>query len=120
MIEDVYKRAVEQTYIDKCTVSEYIKYRKENKSTAFREEVKYCDLPCRISFLSKNAVSNTQTFTAMSQSAKLFVSPNIKINPGSKITVTHDGVITEYKQSGFSAVYRTHQEIALVLFDERA
>lgn len=108
------------TYTDTCTVTAYEKYKKSNKTTAFRDVVKYSDIPCRLSFQSKNAASKANPFSGMTQSIKLFVAPDVEISPGSKITVTHDGRTTEYKQSGFPAVYATHQEILLELLDERA
>lgn len=120
MIEDLYRRAIEKTYTDLCTVTEFEKFTKGNKTTAFRENVKYSDIPCRLSLESKNAAAGTGTVTNISQSVMLFVSPDVEIKAGSKITVKHDGVSTDYKQSGFPAVFKTHREIPLELFDERA
>ena len=54
------------------------------------------------------------------QATKLFISPDITIKPGSKITVTQTGVTTEYTGSGVPAVYPTHQEIMLELFESWA
>ena len=39
---------------------------------------------------------------------------------GSKITVTQNGKTTDYCLSGESAVYTSHQEIALELFEDYA
>lgn len=50
-----------------------------------------------------------------SQIIKLFMSPEIEIKPGAKITVTQAGVTETYECSGTPAVYETHQEIILKL-----
>ena len=56
----------------------------------------------------------------MVQTIKLFIAPEIDIKPGSKIDVTHLGVTTSYKRSGNPAVYHTHQEIMLELWENYA
>lgn len=48
---------------------------------------------------------------------KLFISPDVAIKAGSKIIVTQHGRTTEYSNSGVPAVYPTHQEIMLTLFN---
>ncbi len=120
MIDDIHRRAIEKTYTDTCTVTECEKYKKSNKTTAFREKQVYADVPCRLSFKTVNTASGTGTVTKIGQIITLFISPDINIKAGSKITVTHDGRTTEYKRSGFPAVYKTHQEIPLELFEENA
>ena len=120
MIDIVHRKAIERTYTDTCTVTEYAKITKTNKTKAFKEQEVYCDLPCRLSFNTVNSASGTGTATKISQIITLFISPDIDIKAGSKITVTHDGRTTEYKRSGFPAVYKTHQEIPLELFEENA
>lgn len=120
MLVNKYRAAIERTYIDRCIVIEYVKEKQLNGSTALSGVTAYTDIPCRLSFVSKSAAVGTETVTNTAQTIKLFLSPDIEIKAGAKITVSHDGRTTEYKSSGFPAVYRTHQEIPLVLFDERA
>lgn len=112
------KAALEEyLYTDVCTV---IKYQdatdSETKLTSKREIAVLENQPCKLSFESNGSASNTDAATAIAQDIKLFLSPEIKISPGSKIVVTHEGRTGEYNQSGVPAVYPTHQEIALVLF----
>lgn len=76
------------------------------------------DQPCRLSFETLRAAVQTDTAAAVTQITKLFVSPDVVIRPGSKITVTQDNVTTDYTRSGVPAVYPTHQEIVLELFKE--
>lgn len=120
MIDIIHRKAIERTYTDTCTVTENEKYTKTNKTTSFRAKTVYEDEPCRLSFKTVNSASGTGTVTKISQLITLFISPDIDIKAGSKITVTHDGRTTDYKRSGFPAVYKTHQEIPLELYDENA
>ncbi len=117
---NAHRKAIEKTYTDICTVTEYKKYKKSNKTTGFRQTAVYTDIPCRLSFKTVNSASGTGTVTKIGQIITLFISPDIDIKAGSKITVTHDGRTTDYKRSGFPAVYKTHQEIPLELFEENA
>ena len=66
------------------------------------------------------ATVQTDTAAALSQGVKVFLSPNVSIKAGSKLTVTQNGVTTAYKSSGVPAVYPTHQEIILTLFERWA
>ncbi len=100
---------------DTCTVTEYIKYQKPNKATAFKELVVLENLPCRLSFKQITAVGDGMA-PVLSQSDKLFIAPDVVIKPGSKITVYRGDTVTEYSNSGQPAVYPTHREIALELF----
>ena len=72
--------------------------------------------PCKLSFEKLNAVVQTDAAAAISQSTKLFISPEIVVNGGSKIIVEQDGRKAEYSASGEPAVYSSHQEITLELF----
>lgn len=76
----------------------------------------YTDEPCRISFGTVNETVSENSAEKVVQSIKLFISRAIVIPPGSKITVTQNGVTAVYAQSGKPAVYATHQEIPLTLF----
>ena len=111
------RKAIESLYSGKCTVTEYQKIKKKNKSTAFQEVVVLEDIPCRLSFKTINSTSQTDTAaSAVGQVTKIFLAPEIRVKPGSKLTVTQNGVTTEYKSSGEPAFYSTHQEIIVELF----
>lgn len=73
------------------------------------------DIPCRVSYKSIPHSEQTATATAVTQSIKLFLSPDITVKAGSQIIVTQNGVTTAYKASGEPAVYVSHQEVELVL-----
>lgn len=75
------------------------------------------DVPCHLSIESKTAAAQSASAASVAQVTKLFTQPDVTIPPGSKITVTQAGVTTAYKCSGIPAVYMSHQEIVLDVFD---
>lgn len=110
------RKSIEMTYTGKCTVTEHKKVSKANKSTGFEDDEVLTDQPCKLSF--ERVTSNNQGDTAarVVQTAKVLIAPEIQIKPGSKLTITQNGVTAEYKSSGEPARYATHQEIVLELF----
>lgn len=115
------RRAQESMYDGVCSVVEYKAVTdKKTKITRHREVTILEDQPCRLSFEKKNAAVQTNTAAAVSQGVRLFISPDICINSGSKVVVTQNGRAYEYKASGEPAVYFSHQEIELELFKEWA
>ena len=57
----------------------------------------------------------TDTAASVTQGLKLFLAPEIRVKPGSKVIVTQNGITGAYSASGEPAVYSTHQEIVLEL-----
>lgn len=110
------RKAIESLYQGICTITEYQEYTKENKSTGHHETVVLEGQPCRLSFSSSPNTSQTQTAAQLVQTIKVFLAPEIRVRAGSKLTITQNGVTTEYKSSGEPALYETHQEIMLELF----
>lgn len=115
------RKAVEATYFGTLTVTE-MKREKDAKSKLTKTEpvVVLEDQPCKLSFETLKSAVQTDSAATVTQITKLFVSPDVLIRAGSKITVTQDGVTTDYTRSGVSAVYPTHQEIVLDLFERWA
>ena len=111
------RKAVESLYDGKCTIIEHQKIKKENKSTVFQDVVVLENVPCRLSYKTMSNTNQTNTTaSAVVQITKVFLAPEIQVNPGSKITITQNDITTEYKSSGAPAFYSTHQEIVLELF----
>ena len=110
------RKAIESMYDGTCTVTEYQEYTKANKSTGHHEVVILEGQPCRLSFSSSPNTNQTETAAQLVQTIKLFLAPEIRVQAGSKVTVTQNGVTTEYKSSGEPSLYQTHQEIMLELF----
>ncbi|MBQ8765408.1 MAG: hypothetical protein IJZ16_01255 [Clostridia bacterium] len=111
------RKAVESLYDGVCTITEYQKIKKENKSTAFSEVVVLENQPCRMSHKTVNSTTPTDTANAVTQSIVVYLSPDIVVKPGSKLTITQNNVTNDYKCSGKPAVYSSHQEIPLELFE---
>ena len=111
------KQAIESMYDGICTITEYQEYIKPNKSTGYHEVVVLEEQPCRLSFSSSpNTNPQDNNAAEIAQTIKVFLSPDIIVNAGSKLTITQNGVTIEYKNSGVPAVHETHQEITLELF----
>jgi len=86
------------------------------KLTSFEPVETIKNQPCKLSYESITVSPENATDSPVAQGVKLFIAPEVVAPPGSKITVTQDGVTNEYSQSGKPAVYSNHQEIKLVLF----
>ena len=120
------RNALQSLYNDSCTVTVKTSYKRDNLSTGYKDNVLYSDLPCKLSF--SNAVSAqpptngnaNDTAQATFQQIKLFLSPDVDIPPGSKITVTHRERTVDYQRSGVPAIFTNHQEILLELFKQWA
>ena len=110
------RKALETLYTDTCTIIEYQEYQKPNKSIGHREVQVLENQPCMISFKTSNSTDNTESASALSQIVKVFLAPEINVKAGSKLSITRNGVTTDYKSSGEPALYDTHQEITLELF----
>lgn len=112
------RKAIESTYSGVCTIIERRDVRNEKtKITRKNEEVLVVEnQPCKLSFEKLNAVAQTETAAALTQGTKLFIAPEIKIKPGSKIIVEQNGTTTEYSASGEPAIYFSHSEYMLELF----
>lgn len=115
------RKTIESTYIGTCTVYERRQVKNSDHITNFSEVSVFENQPCRISFSSvKTAQNSSDLSVGVFQTVKLFISPDIEIKPNSKITVTQNGCTVDYTFSSVPAVYQTHQEIALELFENWA
>ena len=110
------RKAIEMTYTGKCKIIENQRVLKPNKSTGFNEVEVLINQPCKLSFSRISTTNQNDVVSSLGQLIKVFLAPEIIVNPGSKIIVTQNGYTTEYSQSSKPAVYNTHQEIVLELF----
>lgn len=116
------KDAIESLYFDKCNIYEYKKITDSvtHQATGYENKV-FENLPCRLTYKIIYANINENGAASKSQQAKLLISSEYKIKPGSKIILTKQtGQTTEYKASGEPAYYPSHQEIMLELFERWA
>ena len=115
------RKQIEKLYEDTCTVYESKKVTNPITKLTKTEPVEVLkEQPCKLSFSSVKATEEKSNVATVSQVVKLFISPDVSIKPGSKITITHLGKVTEYASSGQEATFSTHKEIVLELFREYA
>ena len=115
---ELYAQAIKSLWRGVCTVTVRNNgTTNEDTGRTVASEVDTCkDEPCRISFGTVATPEITDNAARPVQSITLFIDPSVEIPPGSKITVTQNGVTGEYEQSGVPAVYTNHKEIPLELF----
>lgn len=119
--QEAARKVQESAYFGIMTVIEHQKVKDErSKLTSFKDVVVLENQPCRLSFETLQTTVQSDSAATITQATKLFLSPDIKVRAGSKITVTQDNVTTDYTYSGVPAVYPTHQEIILELFERWA
>jgi len=112
------RQAIESLYEGTCSVHVRAKsVDPDTKETMFTETLLFGDLPCRLSFSAIAATDTLDHAPKIGQSVKLFISPDVEIPPGSRIDVNQNGRDSQYSQSGVPALYATHQEIPLELWD---
>lgn len=113
------RQAVESRYSGRCTVTE-MQGVKEPGTNILKQTpvIVLTDQPCKMTHKSSDTTTVVNGVAVQSQSIKLLISPDLDINPGSKITITQDGRTADFKRSGIPAVYPSHQEISLVIFDK--
>ena len=105
----------------KCTIYEYQDVTNEYTFQTTQKLVPtLVDEPCRISYNYEQATNIRSGAAVVSQSITLFIRPDLKINPGSVIEITQNGVTEKYKGSGQPAIYTNHQEIILQLYEDNA
>ena len=110
------RAAIEMMYQGTCIVTEHQKVKKANKTTGFQDVIVLENQPCKLSFTNITATNQTETAALVAQTTKVLIAPEIQIKPGSKLTITQNGVTAEYENSGEPALFNTHQEISIVLF----
>ena len=119
MVTDAARIAIESLYNGQCDVVCKEKVTDDaTHQTSTRERVMLAGQPCRLSFEGIATTESMDGAPVKKISAKLLIAPDIDINPGSKIIVKQDGRMGEYKRSGIPAVYTSHQEIMLEIFDK--
>jgi hypothetical protein len=115
------RKAIESRYKGFCDILEKRKVKDEiTKATVLKDIAVLSNQPCRLSYSSSGTANQTDTVSNIEQTIKLFITPEIKVAPGSKLRITQNGTTTDYISSGVPAVYETHQEVSLELEKENA
>lgn len=113
------RKALERLWKDRCTVYKREKVKDPTtKLTDFVETPLLQDQPCKLSFETLTS-SSGDPVAAISQTVKLFLSPDVEISAGCKIVVTRSNSLERrftYSKSGEAGVFTNHQEIQLEPF----
>lgn len=125
VLSDVIKRAqgahravLEVMYDGVCNLYEQQPVKdQKTKVTSQREILIEEKIPCHLSFTGGVSATGSETVTTAPQTIKLFLPPGRGIKPGSRIEVTQQGRTGSYRRSGKPAVYFSHQEIMLDLWE---
>ena len=110
------RETLEELYDSVCTVFEYEDRKDEiTKITSKRLVEKYADIPCRLSYRGFPHTEEALKAARLSFTVRLYLAPEIKIEPGSVIQVTYKADSATFHLAGQPAKYTTHQEIELLL-----
>lgn len=113
------RKALERLWKDRCTIYTQEKVKDPTtKLTDFEEKPLLQDQPCKLSFETLTS-SSGDPVAAISQTVKLFLSPDVEIPAGCKIVVTRFNDLERqftYSKSGEAGVFTNHQEIQLEPF----
>lgn len=109
------RSALEERYTGKCTITEHQSIVDPKTHITGFHDVVVGQYKCRLSYKSSPPSQGVNT-AKVDQTIKLFLAPEIRVKPGSKITVIQNGRQEDYQGSGIPAVYDSHQEIILELF----
>lgn len=116
--QGLYRRAMEATYDGSCRIYGMRAVKDpETKVTRQEETLVKEGIPCHLSFSSTAPASGSDTVTAAMQTIKLFLAPELVVPPGSRVEVAQQGRTESYGQSGKAAVYSSHQEIVLEIWE---
>lgn len=115
------RKAIESLYDGKCTITETQEVENEDHTTSQEDVDVYTDIPCRLSVNTISAASDSDNGAAsVSKVIKLFLSPDVTITSGAKVTVTQCSLSGVYRSASEPAMYHSHQEIILELQDRWA
>lgn len=112
-----YSNAIKSLWEGLCKVTVRTNATSQSTGRAVASEVDtYTNQPCRITFDTVSPTEPNSNAAQPTQRITLLIDRTVTVPPGSKITVTQNGVTTAYERSGKPAVYSVHQEIPLELF----
>lgn len=119
MVSAAARKALEKLWTDRATITQWEKVTDpETKLTEFQETPLLENVPCKLSFETLTS-SNGEPVAAVQQAVKLFLSPDVTIPPGCKVTITRPNETERtlvFQSSGEPGMFHNHQEIQLELF----
>lgn len=115
--QKLHREVVDQTYNGLCSVFQKVPVKDPvTKVTSYKEVAVLMEHPCRLSYSSTAVTTESDTVSTAAQTIKLFLAPEVLIEPGCRIEVTQNGRTESYSRSGKAAVYSSHQEVLLELW----
>lgn len=106
------RKAIESLYADICRIITEKDTIDPDTGIVNTARVTSAEYHCRISY--KNLpVTGGDGIPVITQSATLFLSPEIDVPAGADVDVVRQGRHLHFKSAGVSAVYDNHQEISL-------
>lgn len=105
------KQYIEKLYLDTATVIEYREVEDEiTHISNFQEVIVHENIPCKLSF-NRFPQSGEGVASSLSFLATILISPDLKINEGSKFVIEKNGKVYELSNSGVPRMGINHQEI---------
>lgn len=113
------KEAARLLWQDRCTV--YVQESAVNPLNGVTEQREVTageNIPCRLSFDSSPVTASSGGAPALAQSITLFIGEEVDVPPGSKLSITRQGVTRNYAQSGVPAIHELlgEQQIKLEIW----
>lgn len=111
--------AVKSRWKGLCTVKHMaLETDKATGLTKKTEEVLYEDLPCHLNhyYYLRHAAKGEKS--GAYQRYAVFLSPEIEVPLGSKLSIRQNGQAADYSYSGVPAVFSTHQELPVARYEE--
>lgn len=112
--------AVKRLWNDKCDIFSYVLSEDENGEEYYQKVLIYSNIQCGLSFENSPRTTDGEYVAKVEQIVTLHISNEYEIKENSDISVTRNGRIIEYKNSGSPEIYPEHQVITLKLKKEVA
>lgn len=117
--QELHRSVIEGTYGGRCNIYALESITDPKTRVTRQTEIQVQeDIPCYLSYSGGGPAVKSDTVTVVSQTIKLYLSPDLIIPPGCRIEVTQQGRTESYSQSGKAEVYTSHQEVTLDLWEE--
>lgn len=108
-----YRKALEKLYTHKASVYERkMAYNSENFTHEEQDMLVYENIPCRISFDSKDTAKENLVTDSL-ETVTMFTEPDIEIKESSLVAARVNGKTFRFKYSSPPAIYPTHREYRL-------
>lgn len=118
-IPESHRSLIEQTYDGICTIYKVTTTTNEYGANKNVYWPTVTGQPCRLSYKMAGTASTGNT-ADVSQTATLFIAPEVDIPEGCKLSITQYGHTTEWERSGPPSYYPSHQQVPLALSKEHA